>query len=124
MKTGVTHLPLHSGRAPAWLFGRMKLLAREIVLVILQEFGPGLVLHDQHSQFMAARSTDRYLKIDLRNCLPVGSQRGAVIGRSPFDGTRNASPRQARSRTAEFRPTHRRSPTRYRDVDRPKSLIS
>ncbi|MGE5789432.1 MAG: DUF763 domain-containing protein, partial [Syntrophaceae bacterium] len=44
MKTGVTHLPLHGGRAPAWLFGRMKLLAREIVLVILQEFGPGELL--------------------------------------------------------------------------------
>jgi len=44
MKTGITHLPLHGGRAPAWLFGRMKLLAREIVLVILQEFGPGELL--------------------------------------------------------------------------------
>jgi len=44
MKTGITHLPLHSGRAPAWLFGRMKLLAREIVLVILQDFGAGELL--------------------------------------------------------------------------------
>ncbi|MCE5262075.1 MAG: DUF763 domain-containing protein, partial [Deltaproteobacteria bacterium] len=44
MKTGITHLPLHGGRAPAWLFSRMKLLAREIVLVILQEFGPGELL--------------------------------------------------------------------------------
>ena len=39
MKTGITHLPLHGGKAPAWLFGRMKLLAREIVLVILYEYG-------------------------------------------------------------------------------------
>lgn len=39
MKTGITHLPLHGGRAPAWLFGRMKHLAREIVLVILHDFG-------------------------------------------------------------------------------------
>jgi len=44
MRTGITHLPLHSGRAPAWLFGRMKLLAREIVLVILRDFGPGELL--------------------------------------------------------------------------------
>ena len=44
MKTGVTHLPLHSGRAPAWLFGRMKHLAREIVLVILYDFGPAELL--------------------------------------------------------------------------------
>lgn len=39
MKTGITHLPLHGGRAPAWLFSRMKHLAREIVLAILYDFG-------------------------------------------------------------------------------------
>ena len=44
MKTGVTHLPLHGGRAPAWLFSRMVLLAREIVLVTVEEYGPGEVL--------------------------------------------------------------------------------
>ncbi len=39
MKTGVAHLPLHGGKAPAWLFQRMKLLAAEIVRVILYDFG-------------------------------------------------------------------------------------
>ena len=39
MKTGVAHLPLHGGKAPAWLFSRMKLLAAEIVRVILYDFG-------------------------------------------------------------------------------------
>ena len=40
MKTGVAHLPLHSGKAPRWLFDRMKLLAREITLILCQQFGP------------------------------------------------------------------------------------
>ncbi|HOD36933.1 MAG TPA: DUF763 domain-containing protein [Syntrophales bacterium] len=40
MKTGIANLPLHDGRAPAWLFGRMKLLAREIARLILYDFGP------------------------------------------------------------------------------------
>ena len=44
MKTGTAHLPLHSGKAPAWLFQRMKRLAREMVLVIVDEFGTGELL--------------------------------------------------------------------------------
>lgn len=40
MKTGTAELPLHGGKAPAWLFSRMRLLAREISLVIVSEFGP------------------------------------------------------------------------------------
>jgi hypothetical protein len=40
MRTGIAHLPLHYGKAPAWLFGRMKHLAREIVKIIVQENGP------------------------------------------------------------------------------------
>jgi len=39
LKTGTAHLPLHTGKAPAWLFQRMKKLAREMVLVIVDEFG-------------------------------------------------------------------------------------
>ncbi len=38
MKTGIAHLPLHSGKAPLWLFARMKNLAREIVRLMLYEF--------------------------------------------------------------------------------------
>ena len=37
MRTGIAHLPLHGGRAPRWLFDRMKFLAREISLVICNE---------------------------------------------------------------------------------------
>lgn len=39
MRTGVANLPLHYGKAPAWLFERMKLLAREIAIFIVEEFG-------------------------------------------------------------------------------------
>lgn len=38
MKTGIAHLPLHSGKAPHWLFERMKKLAREIMRLMLYEF--------------------------------------------------------------------------------------
>src|SRR4051812_10640086 len=39
-RTGFAHLPLHTGRAPPWLFERMGPLAREIVTHIVQEYGP------------------------------------------------------------------------------------
>ena len=39
MRTGIAHLPLHYGKAPAWLFGRMKKLAAEISYVIVKEYG-------------------------------------------------------------------------------------
>jgi uncharacterized protein len=36
----ITELPLHGGRAPRWLFGRMVKLSRAISNVIIDEFGP------------------------------------------------------------------------------------
>lgn len=39
MKTGIAHLPLHTGKAPRWLFSRMKKLASEITLVMVYEHG-------------------------------------------------------------------------------------
>ena len=39
MKTGIANLPLHYGKTPRWLFERMKLLAREIAIVVVDEFG-------------------------------------------------------------------------------------
>ena len=39
MKTGVANLPLHYGKAPAWLFQRMKSLAREITLYVIDTYG-------------------------------------------------------------------------------------
>jgi len=39
MRRGIAYLPLHYGKAPAWLFQRMIVLAREITLVVIAEFG-------------------------------------------------------------------------------------
>ncbi|MGI5940599.1 MAG: DUF763 domain-containing protein [Thermoleophilia bacterium] len=44
IKTGTASLPLHSGKAPAWLFARMRLLAREVTLAVASEYGPGEML--------------------------------------------------------------------------------
>jgi hypothetical protein len=40
MKTGTAHLPLHYGKAPFWLFQRMKELAKEITAFIIDAYGP------------------------------------------------------------------------------------
>ena len=37
-RTGIANLPLHYGKVPPWLFGRMSQLAREITVVIVGEF--------------------------------------------------------------------------------------
>src|SRR2546425_8790306 len=42
--TGFASLPLHGGKAPAWLFGRMVRLSREIVLYLAGEYGSAEVL--------------------------------------------------------------------------------
>lgn len=44
MRTGTADLPLHTGRAPRWLFERMVALAREMTLAILAGEGPSGVL--------------------------------------------------------------------------------
>ncbi len=44
MRTGTARLPLHGGRAPRWLFARMVALSREILRVLMEEFGPQEVL--------------------------------------------------------------------------------
>ena len=44
-KTGIAHLPLHGGKAPAWLFQRMVKLAREILYILCLEWGRKGVLH-------------------------------------------------------------------------------
>jgi len=43
-RVGLADLPLHNGRAPAWLFGRMVKLAREVLAHVVAEYGPGEVL--------------------------------------------------------------------------------
>lgn len=43
-RTGTADLPLHGGRAPAWLFDRMRQLAPAIVEALVIESGPAAVL--------------------------------------------------------------------------------
>ncbi len=43
-RTGFASLPLHGGKAPAWLFGRMVRLSREIVIYLAGEYGAHDVL--------------------------------------------------------------------------------
>ncbi len=43
-RTGIANLPLHYGTAPRWLFERMVRLARQITLVLVEEYGPHEVL--------------------------------------------------------------------------------
>jgi hypothetical protein len=43
-QTGIAQLPLHGGKAPAWLFQRMVRLGREIVRLIVEDYGPAGIL--------------------------------------------------------------------------------
>ncbi|MGA2068104.1 MAG: DUF763 domain-containing protein [Thermoguttaceae bacterium] len=44
MERRVAHLPLHSGKAPPWLFKRMTRLAGAVTMAIVEEFGPAEML--------------------------------------------------------------------------------
>lgn len=44
VKTGTATLPLHWGKAPPWLFSRMKKLAREIILIMLRDYSSQEIL--------------------------------------------------------------------------------
>ena len=43
-QTGIAHLPLHGGKAPPWLFQRMVRLGREILRLIVEDYGPEEIL--------------------------------------------------------------------------------
>jgi len=43
-KTGIAELPLHSGKAPRWLFSRMKALAESFIEIMIIEFGKKEIL--------------------------------------------------------------------------------
>ncbi len=43
-RSGAADLPLHGGKAPRWLFDRMRSLAPAVVEAIVAEYGPGEVL--------------------------------------------------------------------------------
>ncbi|MCX6091076.1 MAG: DUF763 domain-containing protein [Candidatus Atribacteria bacterium] len=44
MRTGTANLPLHNGKAPAWLFQRMVKLSREIISLLVYERGTKEIL--------------------------------------------------------------------------------
>ena len=104
MRSGTAHLPLHTGRAPAWLFGRMVRLAREITAHIVSEYGSDEVLRrladpywfqafgcvlgfDWHSSGVTTTVTGA-LKESLRGTehelgIYAGGGKGAVSRRTP-----------------------------------------
>ncbi len=43
-RTGTANLPLHGGKAPAWLFNRMVKLSREIIRIMVEDHGPEAVV--------------------------------------------------------------------------------
>ena len=43
-RTGYASLPLHGGKAPSWLTGRMRKLAREVSSIIIDEYGSDVFL--------------------------------------------------------------------------------
>lgn len=51
MRTGIANLPLHYGKAPSWLFQRMKRLSREITIWIISEFGSSEMLRKLSDPF-------------------------------------------------------------------------
>ncbi len=50
-RTGIADMPLHYGKMPSWLFGRMVQLARQITMAIVTEYG---------SEEMVKRLSDPY----------------------------------------------------------------
>ncbi len=43
-RTGYASLPLHGGKAPSWLTGRMRRLAKEVSSILIDEYGTGTFL--------------------------------------------------------------------------------
>jgi hypothetical protein len=43
-RTGCANLPLHGGKAPSWLTGRMRKLSKEICSILIDEYGTDLFL--------------------------------------------------------------------------------
>ncbi|HEY2431580.1 MAG TPA: DUF763 domain-containing protein [Vicinamibacterales bacterium] len=104
MRTGSAQLPLHGGRAPAWLFSRMVRLAREITANVVQDYGSDEMLRrlsdpfwfqafgcvlgfDWHSSGVTTTVTGA-LKEGLRGTekdlgIYVGGGKGAVSRRTP-----------------------------------------
>src|SRR5512136_2642735 len=50
-RTGIANLPLHYGKVPPWLFGRMSQLAREITIATVTESGAEEMLRRMSDPF-------------------------------------------------------------------------
>ncbi|GAH08798.1 unnamed protein product [marine sediment metagenome] len=57
-RTGIANLPLHYGKVPPWLFGRMVKLAREIVIAIVTDFGAGEKPHNVLAELKRLKTLD------------------------------------------------------------------
>ena len=44
MRRGTAHLPLHTGKAPPWLFDRMWRLAGAVTMAVVDDYGPAEML--------------------------------------------------------------------------------
>jgi hypothetical protein len=64
-RTGMAQLPLHGGKAPAWLFSRMVKLAREISVHIVSEFGSDEMLRRVQALKRLARFGDERVRARL-----------------------------------------------------------
>ncbi len=103
-RTGTAKLPLHTGKAPAWLFSRMVRLAREMVRIMVEEHGPEAVVSrfadpfwfqafgcllgfDWHSSGLTTTLTGAVkeaIKGQERDlCLAVAGGKGRVSRRTP-----------------------------------------
>ena len=107
-RTGTADLPLHNGKAPAWLFRRMAALAREVVVFMAEEFGTQEILRrlsdphwfqafacvlgfDWHSSGVTTTATGA-LKMAVRGMehelgLYVAGGKGATSRRTPAEVT-------------------------------------
>ena len=128
-RTGYASLPLHGGKAPAWLFSRMVLLSREILTHIVEEYGAREVLRrmsdpfwfqafgcvlgfDWHSSGVTTTVCGA-VKESLRETGPewglfAAGGKGRRLEEKPRADCRRLRPARPRSRRARARQPHRR----------------
>jgi len=83
-RTGIANLPLHYGKVPPWLFGRMSQLAREITIVIIDEFGPEEMLRRLSDPFIKSHKSPPFSNFFLSSSKVIvgSSRRSAMIATS------------------------------------------
>jgi len=129
MKRRIARLPLHTGKAPPWLFRRMTRLAGAVSMAIVEEFGPAELLRrladpwwfqafgcvlgfDWHSSGVTT-VTCGALKEAAKQCggdlgILVAGGKGGASRKTPQE-IADAADRHAVSRgPGDLRPEHRR----------------